>query len=201
MTDLYRPMLRLFGDHAEMLLRSLDSAYTAAGRAYHNLAHIKAMVENFRLYERQLANPDAVLLAILYHDFVYDSRAHGGENEEASARHVLSLTNLLRRPELAPLAADLIRATIHHRPYDDDSRWLLDFDLAIFVATLAEVLAYDDAIRVEYAWVDEETYRRERGGVLRRFRQRDAIYFTPPFQIRDAEARANLDALIARYPD
>ncbi|HAT10138.1 MAG TPA: hypothetical protein DCS97_06010, partial [Planctomycetes bacterium] len=54
-------------------------------------------------------------------------------------------------------------------------------------------------IRAEYAWVPEETYRRERGRILAGFAQRDDLFTTPWFRRRYMHtARANLLRAVRR---
>lgn len=149
-----------------------------------------------------LADSDAAVGFVLWHDAVYDPRSGGGRNEELSAA--------LCRAEMSPIAdsrsvdraARAIEATVTHRLPDadcPDGAILLDIDLSILGAEAADFDAYDAAIRREYAYVPEPEYRAARAGILARFLERDRLYLTAWGHDRwEARARINLDRAIAR---
>jgi predicted metal-dependent HD superfamily phosphohydrolase len=135
-----------------------------------------------------------VRLAVWFHDVVYDSRA--SDNEERSAAHARNVLGPLGCPE--PLLDEITRLILltrkHETTADDPAgQVLLDADLAILGAGEEEYDRYARAIRREYAWVDEESYRDGRGKVLRAFLDRPRLYFTPTLLDRlERQARDNL---------
>lgn len=149
-----------------------------------------------------LADRDAAIGFVLWHDAIYDPQAGGGRNERLSAA--------LCRAEMAPIAAGAsveraaraIEATIGHQlPGGDtpDAALLLDIDLSILGADEAGFDAYDAAIRREYAHVPEVDYVAARNAVLRAFLARARLYLTDWGHARwEAAARANLERAIAR---
>lgn len=181
---------------------SLVAAYTAPGRYYHNLEHLAEM---FRVVGRLSASaeePNALRLAVWFHDAVYDSRAK--DNERRSAE--------LAAEMLGPLGIDastiervarMIEATSHSPdatpPADHDTRILLDADLAILGASEERYARYARDVRAEYAWVPEADYRAGRAAVLERFLARPRIYFTDlMFEEGEGRARANVRAELAQ---
>ncbi|MBO1077463.1 hypothetical protein [Roseomonas haemaphysalidis] len=174
------------------------------GRAYHGWPHVQALLALWHRHRAALRDPEAVRLAILYHDAVYDPRRD--DNEAASAA-LLRASEAGRVPPARLDAAEaLVLATARHMAPDSlpeavaaDARYFLDMDLAILGASPEAFAAYDAAIRTEYAHVPEADYRAGRAGVLRRLLARNPLYLTEAFRAtHDAAARRNLSAALAR---
>ena len=114
---------------------------------------------------------DALVLAILFHDAVYDATRK--DNEAASARLArLHLTDLGVAPGMIARVEALILATRHGGEAaadDHDMALLVDLDLAILAATPERYAAYAAAIRREYAHVPEDQFRTGRAAVLTGF--------------------------------
>ncbi len=176
-----------------------DLVHAYAGRPYHNLDHLRFMLDFFQRHQADLANADAVLLALLYHDVIYDTRAAAGDSERASARFLDGLIPDLRHVGGVVPAQSMILCTINHRPDSADAAHLLDWDLAILSEDPAVVDAYDLAIRQEYDWVPVDQFAQGRAKVLRRFLDQDRLYYTPAFAPREPVARTNLARLIRRW--
>jgi predicted metal-dependent HD superfamily phosphohydrolase len=96
--------------------------------------------------------------------------------------------------------ASLVLLTRHREhPADAEGRLLCDIDLAILGQSEEEFDRYDQGIRLEYAWVPDIIYRRERATVLRGLLEREPLYATPFFRERfERPARANLRRALAR---
>jgi predicted metal-dependent HD superfamily phosphohydrolase len=179
----------------------LIASYVAPERYYHNLEHLSEM---FRVVERlcaQVEDPDALHLAVWFHDSVYDSRAK--DNERRSGELAVDLLGPIGVPaSTIERVVSMIWATAHTSdagpPALPDTRVLLDADLAILGAPEERYARYASDIRKEYAWVPEPDYRTGRTAVLERFLAQPRIYHTQiMFEEGDARARANLRAEIA----
>ncbi len=172
--------------------------YAEAGRHYHDVRHVAALLALTRAHAADFADRASVDLAIFYHDAVYDPRR--ADNEEKSA--ALAREGLTRLGCSAAQVAKVERyilATRHgsHEAATDamdmDLARLLDFDLSVLAAAPADYDAYAAAIRREYAHVPEALYRAGRGKVLRMFLGLPRIYRVPMLYDRwEALARANL---------
>lgn len=182
----------------EAVLSDLRSRYSEPHRAYHTLAHIRHCLEEFEPLRAQAAAPDAIELAIWYHDAIYDPRA--ADNEERSAEL------FARTAGSAGLAGPLIETTrtlilaTRHRavPADADARLFVDIDLAILGQPWDRFQQYEEEIRREYSWVPSLIFRMKRGQILRGFLDRPTIYGTPAFRDRyEASARENLRRSLA----
>src|SRR5258708_252314 len=64
-------------------VNELFAAYDAPARSYHNMRHIQQCLEEFDAHLGMAQSPDAVEVAIWFHDVVYDPKRH--DNEERAA--------------------------------------------------------------------------------------------------------------------
>ena len=178
----------------------LVAAYSAPERHYHNLEHLGEM---FKVVERLaglVEQPNALHLAIWFHDAVYDSRAK--DNERRSGELAVDLLGPLGVPATTiERIVSMIWSTAHtsgEAPALRDTQVLLDADLAILGASEERYARYAADIRKEYAWVPEADYRAGRAAVLTRFLAAPRIYLTQiMFEEGDQRARANMRAELA----
>lgn len=182
----------------EAALADLRRRYDEPGRHYHSWAHIEALLSWFDQRAAALRDPDAVFLAILFHDAIYDPR---GKDNEARSAALLAETAL---PDFAAAsiarAVRLTEATAAHRIPDGadageaaDMAEFLDMDLSILGAAPEVFAAYDRAIRREYRHVPSILYGMARKRILSGFLERPALYFSDWGRTTfEAAARANL---------
>src|SRR5215468_6790791 len=71
------------GPQAELVLDELVAAYLEPARQYHTLEHIAQLLRLLEEHGQAVIDRDAVTLAIIFHDAVYDPRRN--DNEQASA--------------------------------------------------------------------------------------------------------------------
>jgi predicted metal-dependent HD superfamily phosphohydrolase len=161
----------------EPAFANLATRYSHPDRHYHNLTHLRHVLETVDRLKHLAQDLPALLLAAWFHDVVYEARAK--DNEEQSALLARAVLERLRVPKsLIDRVAELILLTKSHSaaPDDLDGQLLLDADLAILGAAEAEYRQYAEAIRREYAWVPEADYRAGRAAVLKRFEERPVIF-------------------------
>lgn len=189
---------------AEQTYRDIVKHYRTPPRAYHDLNHVAECLAELDSARHLATDPDAVEVAIWYHDVILDNRQ--GDNELESAE--LAQETLLAGGASVELAAEvftLIMATCHDAaPETEDARLMVDCDLAILGKDARRFDAYDAAIREEYAWVIEAVYLEKRAQVLEGFLARARIYLTDHFHASyDQQARTNLrrtvDRLISNF--
>jgi predicted metal-dependent HD superfamily phosphohydrolase len=165
--------------------RDLVSRWREPWRRYHDLAHLRRMLD--------VLGSDApadVLLAAWYHDAVYDPRAP--DNEERSA--ALAAEQLTRLGVDPTEVIRLVLLTRGHavEPGDRNGALLCDADLSILAAAPDEYAAYARAVREEYAFVPEDAFRAGRAAILRGLLDLPALFHAHPEW--EAPARANLRA-------
>jgi len=178
----------------------LVAAQSSPDRYYHNLEHLGEM---FRVAGRLAIfcdDPQAIQLAIWFHDAVYDPRAK--DNEARSADLAILLLGPLGVPAgVLERVTRMIRLTAHVTsdmpPGDRDTAALVDADLAILGAGEERYRRYAADIRKEFAWLPDEDYRTGRIAVLERFLSRERIYNHEMIYTEgESRARANMTAEI-----
>lgn len=178
----------------ECAFAQLSSAYDAKGRAYHNLSHIKALLDHVEGLRAQITDLDAVHFAVWFHDVIYYTRKT--DNEEKSAELAERVMTELGVPAARIAASyEMIIATKRHNAdkVGTDGSYFLDADLAILGAPADIYEHYRRAIREEYSWVPDFLYKSSRGKILKNFLSRERIYFTEEMAARyESQARVNL---------
>ena len=182
---------------AEVLLDELLGAYSEPSRHYHTIEHIASLLLQLNDHGLAVADRDAVALAMLFHDVIYDPRRR--DNEEKSATLARRRLSLLGFPdEVVAKVEHYILATQHAQHFETNDRdlsLLLDLDLSTLAAAPAEYRVYADAIRREYGDVPDELYRPARRRVLEGFLTRKRIYRTDDLHgLWEQRARANIAA-------
>jgi len=176
----------------------LVTAYSEPLRHYHTASHIEHCLAEFDAVANLCESPDEVEFGIWLHDVVYNPRA--SDNEEQSARIAGEiLAKMDCSPNLITTIRELILATRHiHPPPTPDARLLVDIDLSILGQPPDVFERYERAIRSEYSWVSEESYRIGRSRVLRSFLDKSAIYCTDGFEKKyGQQARENIMKALA----
>jgi predicted metal-dependent HD superfamily phosphohydrolase len=175
---------------SEAVLKDLLARYNEPHRSYHNLAHIVIMLDEFELVDE---NDSALVLAIWFHDAVYDPKAK--DNEEQSAKLAKDSIKQIGLPDsLGGQVNNLVMATKHRAvPTDRAARILVDIDLMIFGKPDKEFEAYEAGIRKEYEWVPQPDFCAGRSKILQSFLNRPSIYSTQLFRDKyESTARKNL---------
>ncbi len=200
----WRELLRPFAADetvGDEVFQELTARYEEDGRFYHTLDHVADVLAILNQNANLIHHLPALQLAAWFHDAIYDPRA--GDNEAQSAAWAGDALRRLRLPDnLSARVSQLILMTQSHQcpPEDGDGWLLLDADLSILGADPPTYDGYARAIRQEFAFVPKIVYGSVRRQVLRRFLERERLYFHPPlFNKLEYQARVNLAREIARY--
>lgn len=179
-------------DRLSQVHQRLINRYSDTYRHYHNIDHITACLNEFNEIEHLLQNPFEVWLAVWFHDVVYDPRTH--DNEELSVEYARNAVGEIVSSDTLENVSRLIMATKHDRPVSEhDAKFIQDIDLTILGRPGDRFDEYEEGIRMEYAWVPEDSFRKGRAVILSGFIERSAIYQTNYFREKYEEtARANL---------
>ncbi|MBD2580594.1 hypothetical protein [Oscillatoria sp. FACHB-1406] len=198
------PAFKLDSLECQSTFLELIELYAAPLRFYHNLTHLKQVletVERLSFLEQQnltQSKQKTLKLGAWFHDAIYDPRR--SDNEEKSADYAAEkLTRLAISEAEIDRVRNSILSTKTHQAGDLETQILLDADLAILGAPPAQYLRYARAIRQEYAWVSDRDYTAGRIRVLSNFLARSRIYQTPHFFVElEPRARGNIEVEIAR---
>ncbi|URM36699.1 HD domain-containing protein [Flavobacterium anhuiense] len=197
--EIYSELLSNIGFSANEIQQNwldLEKAYSKKSRYYHNLTHLKEMVDSFEIYKDKLQKPDEILFSIFYHDFIYS--ASKKDNELKSAEYALSIlseNSILNKQ----LVFDAICATQQHQQNSiEDINWLIDFDLKILAKDWEDYQIYFDQIRKEYRIYPDFLYKPGRAKALKHFLENEFIFQTNEFRnLYEEKARINIEKEIS----
>ena len=177
--------------------RRLLRSWARWPRTYHDTTHLRACLRHMQAVQDQhpaaLQNPQAVALALWYHDAIY--WPWSGHNEERSADWA---RQFLQSQGLPTALAETVHQHVmdtRHTPalLTGDARWVVDIDLAILGQSDTVYRQFERNVRSEYFFVRWPRYAVGRSAVLQGFLDRSRIYGTDLFYQRyEAQARTNL---------
>ncbi|GAA4324941.1 hypothetical protein [Flaviaesturariibacter amylovorans] len=182
----------------ESLWHELEAAYQEPQRHYHTLAHLDALAEVLAPLWTEVDDAATLVLAIAYHDAVYDPARP--DNEERSAELAAARTDgFLAAPQQQRLRRHILATKAHQPAGDPDTDLFTDADLSILGAPADSYDRYAADVRAEYSIYPDALYRPGRAAVLRRFLAADRVFKTPYFYNQyEASARANLQRELSR---
>lgn len=217
MTSTYGELLRIearLPRHFVALMRAVGSPYNHAHvlyhydllackycelhRHYHTLTHIAECVIAFSRVAHLAKNRNAILLAIFYHDAVYD--VGRVDNERASANYFRMTARNAFGITDEPLIEETVRlielSALHYTDadLDSDGALFIDIDMSILGADTHEYDEYARCVRQEYNHhSDREWAIRRTDKFLDPLLLQESIFLTPTFRASHEEcARANL---------
>jgi predicted metal-dependent HD superfamily phosphohydrolase len=181
---------------ADAVFAELVRSLRASNRHFHNLEHIRECVRRVDEVAPRLDDPDAVELALWFHDVIYT--AGDPTNERRSAELFLRLATGAQ-PALRRRVSGLILATRHHGvPRTNDRRYVEDIDLVGFGAPWGKFMRNGDLLRLEFAQQADVEYYAGQVAFLARLARRPAFFATDYFRRRfEARAQENLSRLLA----
>jgi predicted metal-dependent HD superfamily phosphohydrolase len=165
------------------------------GRKFHNLGHIDDCLTRFDEVTAHLADPDAVELALWFHDAVYVPG--DPENERRSAELFLSHA-AGARPVFRRRVCALILTTRRSRtPRANDCKFIDDIDLAGFGSPWDEFMHTGALLRRAFATQTDSDYYRGLSAFLNSLRRRPRFFRTDWFAKRyEAQAQRNVERLL-----
>lgn len=175
------------------LLEALLTRYAEPHRHYHATQHLQECLGHADRIQALAERPSEVLIALWFHDAIYDTQRH--DNEALSAEWARqALLDAGSSTDQANRVAALVMATQHRaEPGSRDEQVLVDVDLSILGAPPDRFAQYEAQIRAEYGWVPADVFTEKRREVLAGFLDRPQIYSTEAFKaLYEARARANL---------
>lgn len=180
----------------------LAAYYAEPHRHYHTLAHIEQCLRQFDLAAEHMDEPDAVEMALWFHDVIYEPAAK--DNELRSAQLFAERGGDAFDPDFARRVFDLVLVTTHQAvPAVHDDKYMVDIDLSGFGMDWDSFKRDSEAIRKELVHVPDEVFYPRQAVFLRALLERPRFYFTDLFRdLYEQNARENiarcLDELHAR---
>lgn len=149
---------------------------------------------------REVGLDEAQVLAVWFHDAIYDAKSQ--RNEEDSAELAQRLLAADGHPQSQiDTVVRIVLDTKRHAPTIPASAKVLDLDLGSLALPWPEFIANTAAIRSEYAHVADADFRVGRRTFLAKLLERPQLFYTPWGMAREATARANIARLVAELSD
>lgn len=174
--------------------QAMVAAYGEPQRHYHTLVHIADVVAKFDDLHDRFTRPDSVLLALFFHDIVYDSARQ--DNEAQSAALLCDRLPGIDGAILDHACFCILESKGHKATGDADTDLFLDLDMSILGAPWEDYLTYAKGVAQEYLPVyGAEAYAAGRPALfLEPTLAHERIFLTEPFAALEAQARHNLAA-------
>lgn len=174
---------------------ALLARWSEPHRRYHDLTHLRGVLDAVDDLAGYADDPDAVRLAAWYHDAVYAGAPDDEENSALLAEADLSALGV--PAALVREVARLVRLTVDHNPEpaDRNGQVLSDADLAVLALAPEEYRRNTARVRAEYGHVADDDFRSGRARIIAALLAAPALYRTPAGRRWwEAAARRNLTA-------
>jgi predicted metal-dependent HD superfamily phosphohydrolase len=178
-------------------LSRLQSAYAQKHRAYHTSRHIDECLSLLDVFKHLAANSAEVECALWFHDAIYEPMSKS--NEERSANWAAEFGGRVGVPpeSVARIRAHILATRHVALSVAEDSRLVVDIDLAILGAEPSRYDEFECDVRREYRWVPGFVYCSRRAAILQSFLDRPRIYQSEAAYERfEGNARTNLSGAI-----
>jgi predicted metal-dependent HD superfamily phosphohydrolase len=183
-------------DDSHKIFIALFNAYNEPQRFYHTTHHIAHCLQEFDRVKSLTGHPDAIELAIWFHDIIYQPGQ--GDNEEKSAETFLGFATSVLKPETCNLVKQLIMATLHATEKVDhsDSRLMIDIDLSGFALPWKDFLRDSQNLCAEMPDITEDEFLRRQTWFHQRLLERPGFFLTEYFSEKfQQQARDNIAQL------
>jgi predicted metal-dependent HD superfamily phosphohydrolase len=168
---------------ARRIYAGLAELYGESHRHYHTLNHIRHCLAEFDRAAALMDHPDAIEMALWFHDAIYQPGA--SDNEWRSAELFRQWSNGRGPPAFQRRVHELIMATTHQEsPHDQDARFMVDIDLSSFGLPWEQCAQDGRLIRAEFADLHDDEYYPGHLQFLRVLQSRPTFFFTEWFRQR-----------------
>jgi predicted metal-dependent HD superfamily phosphohydrolase len=171
--------------------------YCEPHRIYHRCTHLVHCFQQLDLAYALIQDPDAVEMALWFHDAIYTPGS--SENEKESAELFVRAAKDHFRPSFIRKVYELIIATAHKEPAQGcNEQFVTDIDLSSLGADWEEFLRDTKALREEHADSSDAMYYVAHAKFLTSMLQRPRIFRTEFFYgCYEQRARENITRLLA----
>lgn len=194
--QLFIETLQKYSTNKELILQywlELENLYNSNKRHYHNLVHLENLYVQLKKVEHLINDWDCVLLALFYHDAIYNTL--GTDNEEKSAelakKHLANTR--LSKEQIERCYQHIIATKTHAKSTDIDTNIFTDADLSILGSEWDNYKSYAKQIRKEYSIYPTLVYNKGRKKALKHLLSLEQLYKTPFFyNLYESKAIENL---------
>lgn len=162
-------------ESADVHARLVES-YSEPQRFYHTLGHIEHCLSLFDKISAELQNPEALELAIWFHDVIY--RPGAKDNEQLSADQFMALTRNIFSNNVRDTVYQHIMATVHDGSEFEnaDTNYMLDIDLSSFGRPWPEFIQDSDNLRLEMGDLSDEVFYKRQASFQNRLFSRPRFF-------------------------
>mmetsp|Transcript_98778 Transcript_98778/g.174292 ORF Transcript_98778/g.174292 Transcript_98778/m.174292 type:complete len:486 (+) Transcript_98778:59-1516(+) len=184
---------------------SLVKRHSEPQRAYHTLSHLSELFGYVEEHKDKIADMTAMVLAIFFHDAIYNARAGSPKNEMDSANVFDKFgqeaipdgdpPGLAKGELIAKVRKWIVQTATHKVSESDDSdcKAFMDFDMAVLGRPWEKYLEYSKQIRQEYIHVPEAVFCKARSAFLSATAAGPAIFVSGLLkEEREKVARENM---------
>ncbi len=174
---------------------SLSRLYSERARHYHTMDHIDFCLSVFDQVSSLTSNPDAVELAIWFHDAIYNFPIQ--DNERLSAEFFMQASQDSLSTALREKVYKMVMATVHDVvPTDPDEQMMVDIDLSSFGRPWEQFARDGENVRRELAYLSDADFYPRQINFMTGLVSRDNFYNLAWFREKyEAQARSN----VSRY--
>lgn len=182
-------------EDAEKAWSKIERHYSEPHRHYHDRQHLAHCLEQLDFANGLIKRPDAVEMAIWFHDIIIEPGA--SDNEQRSADYFRDLAGDKTNPGFVDAVIGLILATTHAKaPTDPDQQFVCDIDLASFGCPWECFMRDSTAVKAEFRGTEEQYYRGKKA-FLQAMLARPRIFLTAFFNRHyEQQARENIHRLL-----
>jgi predicted metal-dependent HD superfamily phosphohydrolase len=160
------------------IYNSISELYAQSWKAYHNIGHIQACLSYFDACKDDAILPDAIELAIWFHDCVYTVGAT--DNEKKSKVLFLEESENILNDNFRHRIGELIMDTCHRSsPITQDGKLLADIDLTSFGLPWEEYLADGKNVKQELDIEPSLSAGDATPPFIQNLLKRERIYYSP----------------------
>lgn len=183
-------LLGISGVRSDALFQTLIESWNQPHRHYHTPLHLMEVLNSMSLLATKPS--PALLLAVWFHDVVYDPTKKDNEERSADlARHELSSLGI--DSEIIKETQSLVLMTKRHfETSSENERLLADADLSILAAEPNRYCEYAAQIRSEFIMIDQWKFNIGRRRFLKSVLARPRIFFHLPEEM-ETRARENME--------
>ncbi|MDO5746519.1 MAG: hypothetical protein Q4P66_05105 [Actinomycetaceae bacterium] len=189
----------------EEALRLIEE-WSSPQRIFHNIDHVKRLLNRVDDVENWTHNPDILRVAAWYHLAVFslprttitECRDDNAEASAAQAHRQLQAFGVSK--DTADHVASLIlslRSTVA-APDDNDTVTFVDVDLSYLASIPQDYKKYIGQLRQECASIPDEHYLQQRRAHIKRLLDRNDIFLSPLSDDLETPARQNLEGELYR---
>ncbi|NQX92413.1 MAG: hypothetical protein HRT74_09895 [Flavobacteriales bacterium] len=180
-------------DQSAQEFKWIYNQHTKSNRFYHGLGHLKFLLTSFEEVKTELISPHLVVIAIFYHDSIYNALKKNNEEKSATKAVDTFSVGSMNASDIEKLRYIILATKSHEESEDPDINIFVDMDLAILGSSEIEYEKYCLGVRKEYSIFPEFMYKKGRREVLNYFLAKEEIFKSEYFKTQyEKNAKVNL---------